>query len=76
MFKVTEFNKENRRIVLSHTSVWREEVEKEKVAEVKNTEVEKEKVAKTVKKSNESNEKSTFADVDGLAELKAKLEGK
>ncbi len=75
-FKVTEFNKENRRIVLSHTAVWREEVEVKKEAEVKKTEVEKEKVVKAVKKSNEANEKSTFADVGGLAELKAKLEGK
>ncbi len=75
-FKVTEFNKENRRIVLSHTALWKEEVEVKKEAETKKTEAEKEKVVKAVKKSNESNEKSTFADVGGLAELKAKMEGK
>lgn len=75
-FKVTEFNKDNRRIVLSHTALWREEAEVKKDTEVKKTEVEKEKVAKVAKKINESNEKSTFADVGGLAELKAKLEGK
>ena len=75
-FKVTEFNKENRRIVLSHTALWKEEVEVKKEVETKKTEAEKEKVVKAVKKSNESNEKSTFADVGGLAELKAKMEGK
>jgi small subunit ribosomal protein S1 len=75
-FKVTEFNKENRRIVLSHTALWREEEIVKKETEVKTKEVEKEKVAKAAKKINESNEKSTFADVGGLAELKAKLEGK
>lgn len=75
-FKVTEFNKENRRIVLSHTALWREEEVVKKETEVKTKEVEKEKVAKAAKKINESNEKSTFADVGGLAELKAKLEGK
>ncbi|OYU96595.1 MAG: 30S ribosomal protein S1 [Bacteroidetes bacterium B1(2017)] len=75
-FKVTEFNKENRRIVLSHTALWKEEEIVKKDAEVKTKEVEKEKVAKAAKKINESNEKSTFADVGGLAELKAKLEGK
>lgn len=75
-FKVTEFNKENRRIVLSHTALWREEEIVKKETETKTKEVEKEKVAKAAKKINESNEKSTFADVGGLAELKAKLEGK
>ncbi len=76
IFKVTEFNKENRRIVLSHTAVWREEIEAKKESEVKKTEAEKEKVTKVAKKINEATEKSTFADVGGLAELKAKLEGK
>lgn len=75
-FKVTEFNKDNRRIVLSHTALWREEVEVKKETEVKNKEAEKEKITKVAKKINDSNEKSTFADVGGLAELKAKLEGK
>ncbi|MDZ4669067.1 MAG: 30S ribosomal protein S1 [bacterium] len=75
-FKVTEFNKENRRIVLSHTALWKEEEIVKKDAEVKTQVAEKEKVAKVAKKINESNEKSTFADVGGLAELKAKLEGK
>ncbi|MCG9880698.1 MAG: S1 RNA-binding domain-containing protein, partial [Bacteroidia bacterium] len=75
-FKVTEFNKDNRRIVLSHTALWKEEEVVKKDAEVKTKEAEKEKVTKAAKKINESNEKSTFADVGGLAELKAKLEGK
>jgi len=74
-FKVTEFNKDNRRIVLSHTALWKEEEIVKKDAEVKTKEVEKEKVAKAAKKINESNEKSTFGDIGGLAELKAKMEG-
>jgi small subunit ribosomal protein S1 len=74
-FKVTEFNKDNRRIVLSHTALWKEEEVVKKDAEVKTKEVEKEKVAKAAKKINESNEKSTFGDIGGLAELKAKMEG-
>ena len=75
-FKVTEFNKDNRRIVLSHTALWKEEEVVKKDAEVKTKEVEKEKVAKAAKKINDSNEKSTFGDIGGLAELKAKMEGK
>lgn len=73
-FKVTEFNKENKRIVVSHTSVWKADNEVKKVEEVKAKTEEKEKTAKAVKKSNESQEKSTFADVEGLAALKAQLE--
>jgi small subunit ribosomal protein S1 len=74
-FKVTEFNKENRRIVLSHTALWKEEVEVKKEGEVKKKEDEKEKASKAAKKINESTEKSTFGDIGGLAELKAKMEG-
>lgn len=73
-FKVTEFNKENKRIVVSHTSVWKADNEVKKVVEEKIKTEEKEKTTKAVKKSNESNEKSTFADVEGLAALKAQLE--
>lgn len=73
-FKVTEFNKENKRIVVSHTSVWKADNEVKKVVEEKTKTEEKEKTAKAVKKSNDSQEKSTFADVEGLAALKAQLE--
>jgi small subunit ribosomal protein S1 len=73
-FKVTEFNKENKRIVVSHTSVWKADNEVKKVEEVKAKTEEKEKTTKAVKKSNDSQEKSTFADVEGLAALKAQLE--
>lgn len=74
--KVTEFNKETRRIVVSHTALWKEEVEEKKAGEEKRKESDRDKASKAAKKINESTEKSTFADVDGLAELKAKLEGK
>ncbi|MDG1804058.1 30S ribosomal protein S1 [Flavicella sp.] len=60
-FKVLEFNKEYRRIVASHTAIFREE-------EAKNI--------KAVAKKAESAEKSTFGDIAGLADLKKKMEGK
>ncbi len=75
-FKVTEFNKENKRIVVSHTSVWRGDVEEKKLNEEKKKEGERDKASKAAKKLNDSNEKSTFADVEGLAALKAQLEKK
>jgi small subunit ribosomal protein S1 len=75
-FRVTEFNKENKRIVLSHTAVWKNEVEVKQVDEKKSKNEEKEKASKAAKKNNDSNEKSTFADVEGLAALKEQLENK
>lgn len=73
-FKVTEFNKENKRIVVSHTSVWRADAEEKKVEEVKRKEGDRDKVSKVAKKINESNEKSTFGDIDALSALKDKME--
>ncbi len=75
-FRVTEFNKENKRIVLSHTAVWKNEVEVKQVDERKTKTDEKDKVTKAAKKNNDSNEKSTFADVEGLMALKESLESK
>ncbi|MFN5883762.1 MAG: 30S ribosomal protein S1, partial [Bacteroidota bacterium] len=44
-FKVTEFNKENKRIVVSHTSVWRGDIEEKKVTEEKKKEGERDKAS-------------------------------
>jgi small subunit ribosomal protein S1 len=73
-FRVTEFNKENKRIVLSHTAVWKNEVEVKQVDERKTKIDEKDKAIKATKKNNDSNEKSTFADVEGLMAFKESLE--
>jgi small subunit ribosomal protein S1 len=75
-FRVTEFNKENKRIVLSHTAVWKNEIEVKQVDERKTKTDEKDKATKAAKKNNDSNEKSTFADVEGLMALKESLESK
>ncbi len=75
-FKVIEFNKDNKRIVLSHTAIWKGDVIEEKKADDKKKESVKDATTKATKKLNDSTEKSTFADVDGLAELKAQLENK
>ncbi|MCF8429240.1 MAG: 30S ribosomal protein S1 [Bacteroidia bacterium] len=75
-FRVTEFNKENKRIVLSHTAVWKNEVEVKQVDERKTKTDEKDKATKAAKKNNDSNEKSTFADVEGLMALKESFDNK
>lgn len=73
-FMVTEFNKENRRIVLSHTSLWKES-EKAKMEEAdKARKAEEKKASKTAKKITSTNEKSTFAEIDALSALKSQME--
>jgi len=58
-FKVLEFNKEYRRLVVSHSSVF-------KAQEQKNI--------KAAKKKADSVEKTTLGDISGLADLKKKME--
>lgn len=62
-FKVIEFNKEFKRVVVSHTGTFRDE-------ERRNA---KEAAAKPAATSGE--EKTTLGDIDALAELKKKMEG-
>ena len=62
-FKIIEFNKEFKRVVASHTSIFKEE--------------ERNNIRKATKKIAASNaEKTTLGDLDALAELKQKMEGK
>ncbi|EOZ92353.1 SSU ribosomal protein S1p [Indibacter alkaliphilus LW1] len=65
-FRVTEFSKEDKRIVLSHTAMFKEEA---KVAPAPKKATPKKKAESTPE------EKSTLGDLDALAELKEKMEG-
>ncbi len=58
-FKVIEFNKEFRRVVVSHTAIFREEEAKQ---------------AEKAMDNNNKVETSTLGDIDGLAALKKKME--
>ena len=69
-FKVIEFNKEFKRVVVSHTGIFRDE-EKKNVRE--NTSNNNSSNKSTGSSNNE--EKSTLGDLDVLAELKKKMEG-
>ncbi|MFL9833262.1 30S ribosomal protein S1 [Chryseobacterium terrae] len=64
-FKVIEFNKEFKRVVVSHTGIFRDE-------EKKNV---KESASRNVASSSNNEERSTLGDIDALAELKKKMEG-
>ena len=60
-FKVIEFNKEFKRVVVSHTGLFRDE--------------EKKNVKEAAAKSSSTEEKTTLGDIDALAELKKKMDG-
>ncbi len=75
-FKVLEFDRDDKRIIVSHTRV----IEDAKLDDKKKVEGEKKKEAKkakdSVKELNSKVEKSTLGDLDALSDLKAKMEGK
>lgn len=68
-FKVIEFNKEFKRVVVSHTGIFRDE-EKKNVRDNSSNNSS----SKPASSSN-NEEKSTLGDLDVLAELKKKMEG-
>ncbi len=73
-FKVIEFSKENKKIIVSHTRVLHDAVEGERV-KTENEEAKKERATKkTVKKINETLEKTTLGDLSVLANLKEEIE--
>ncbi|MDD4919404.1 MAG: 30S ribosomal protein S1 [Bacteroidales bacterium] len=72
-FKVLEFNKNSKRITLSHTRIW--EQESKKAAPVKEKpETEAETTQKAVKKLKANLEKTTLGDISELAALKSEME--
>ncbi|OIN58925.1 30S ribosomal protein S1 [Arsenicibacter rosenii] len=68
-FKVTEFSKEEKRIMLSHTKTWQEKDEPKKEAKPKAPKAEKAAPA-------QAERGATLGDLDALAALKEQLEGK
>lgn len=68
-FKVLEFSKEDRRIILSLKAMWSTEVEKAE-APKKKTAPSK---GKTVENINKESEKSTLGDLEALSALKEKM---
>ncbi|MCR5037569.1 MAG: 30S ribosomal protein S1 [Bacteroidales bacterium] len=73
-FKVIEFSKENKKIILSHSRIWEDKQNAAAEAET----AEKEKAAKNTKRAvkqiNDNVERTTLGDLDVLAALKENLE--
>lgn len=69
-FKVLEFSKDDRRIVLSHKAMW--SAEEEVTAARKKAAPSK---GKSIQSINQQAEKSTLGDIEALSALKEKMEG-
>ncbi len=73
-FMVIEFDRNDKRIVLSHTRLWEQVKEDEKQAEMKEKKADAESTKKAVKNLQSKVEKSTLGDLSALADIKAKLD--
>ena len=74
-FMVIEFDRNEKRIVVSHTRIWEQVQASEKDAARKEAKADADKTKKAVKNLQSKVEKTTLGDLGVLAELKKKLEG-
>lgn len=75
-FKVIEFSKDDKRIVLSHSASYKEDAKSAATSAAKAADKKGKKKADEPKaEAPAAAEKSTFGDIDALAELKEKMEG-
>jgi small subunit ribosomal protein S1 len=71
-FKVLEFSKDDRRIVLSHKAMWSAEDDRQAAAAKKKPAPTK---GSSIQSINQQNEKSTLGDLEALSALKEKMSG-
>jgi len=72
-FKVIEFSKENKKIILSHTKIHQDAAYAEKNKEAKAGQKKEKDTKKAVKKLKDNLEKTTLGDIESLANLKADM---
>jgi len=73
-FMVIEFDRNEKRIVVSHTRIWEQAKHEEKEAARKEARAEADSARKAVKTIQNKVEKATLGDLGALAELKQKLQ--
>ncbi|MDE5703324.1 MAG: S1 RNA-binding domain-containing protein, partial [Bacteroidales bacterium] len=73
-FKVIEFNKDSKKIIVSHTRIHQDEVAEDKVKADNENRKNMDDTAKAMKKINESNERTTLGDLEALSNLKNAME--
>lgn len=74
MFKVLEFDRGNKKIIVSHAKIWEEKVEKEKETVKEKKQVERKDQRTELKNINRKVERTTLGDLGVLSELKTKIE--
>ena len=72
-FKVIEFSKENKKIILSHSKVYQDVANAEKKGEADDPKKKAKEGKKVVKKVKETQEKTTLGDIESLANLKEEM---
>jgi small subunit ribosomal protein S1 len=73
-FKVIEFNKESKKIVVSHSKVHQDVKSAQRTAESSERKNKEKETKKATKKIKDNIEKTTLGDLDVLADLKDKIE--
>jgi small subunit ribosomal protein S1 len=73
-FKVIDFSKENKKILLSHSRIWQDRKDADREQNASEEEKKAKEDAQILKKMNEKIEHSTLGDLDALINLKADLE--
>jgi small subunit ribosomal protein S1 len=73
-FKVIEFSKENKKIILSHSRIFQDTQYAEKAKEDQEQKAQQRSTKQSVKKIKDNLERTTFGDIGGLAELKSEME--
>jgi small subunit ribosomal protein S1 len=74
-FMILEFDRNEKRIMVSHAKVWEHEIEEEKEVARKEAGIEADTTKKAVKNIQAKVEKATLGDIGALADLKKKMEG-
>lgn len=73
-FKVIEFNKENKKIIVSHAKIHQDVANETKVKEATETATKEKQTSKSVKKIADNLEKTTLGDLSVLSNLKSEME--
>ncbi|NUM32039.1 MAG: 30S ribosomal protein S1 [Bacteroidetes bacterium] len=73
-FRVIEFNKDQKRIILSHTDIWKD-AERARKEEEKSEIIKNDKnTSKAIKNFNQKTERQTLGEIEALSDLKAKMD--
>ncbi len=75
-FKVIEFSRNDKKIIVSHARIWEEATKAAIEGEKKEKKAERENASKTVKNIQKNIEKATLGDLSALSELKERMDAK